>query len=139
MSIQLTSPSISPSVIKAIILLFRFLIMLSITKKLPPNIPIRFMPNSNPYNYLLSLLMAGIVFAHALPRRRNMFSLISWVVFAALFNVVGLLVYLSLNFTPSIKCPQCNKKRGLNTPDCPRCGSGLSMIESGKLSIIEQV
>ena len=82
--------------------------------------------------------MAGIVFLHAWPRRKSMTSLIGWVVFVFLFNVVGLLVYLALNFTSTIRCHNCDKKRGLTTPQCPHCGAELSVAVPGKLSIIAE-
>ena len=87
---------------------------------------ILYAPSYNPFSYILSLLMAGIVFVHALQRRKSMAGLIGWVVFAALFNIVGLLVYLALNYTPTVKCPKCNKGRGLNTARCPHCGADLT-------------
>jgi hypothetical protein len=80
--------------------------------------------------------MAGIVFLHARPRRTSPASLIGWMVFAALFNIVGLLVYLALNYTPTIRCQKCNKRRGLNSPQCPRCGGDLPVNAPGKLNII---
>ena len=98
---------------------------------------IHFAPSYNPFSYILSLLMAGFVFFHALPRRKSMAGLIGWVVFAALFNIVGLLVYLALNYTPTIQCHNCNKRRGLNTPQCPHCGADLPLAAApDKLSII---
>ena len=98
---------------------------------------IRYAPSYNPFSYILSLLMAGIVFFHALPRRKSMAGLIGWLVFAALFNIVGLLVYLALNYTPTVKCHNCNKRRGLNTPQCPHCGADLPLAAApDKLSII---
>ena len=100
---------------------------------------IRFAPNNNPYSYFLSILLAGIVFTHAFSRRRNMISLIAWIIFVFLFSIVGLLVYFALNFTPVIKCHNCNKKRGLVTAECPHCGAKLSTAESDKLCIIEPI
>ena len=97
-----------------------------------------FSPYYIPVCCLLSLLLAGIVFLHGWPRRRSMASLIGWVVFTFLFNIVGLLVYLALNFTPVIKCHNCNKKRGLTTPKCPHCGAELSVAVPGRLSIITE-
>jgi hypothetical protein len=98
----------------------------------------RFVPNNNVYSYLLSLILAGIVFIHAWPRRKSRAGLIGWVIFAALFNIVGLLVYLAFNFTPTIKCHKCNKKRGLNTPQCPHCNAELSIVNTDRLSIITE-
>lgn len=95
-----------------------------------------FAPSSNPVSYLLSVLMAGIVFLHAWPRRTSPASLIGWVIFAGLFNIVGLLVYLALNYTPTIQCHKCNKRRGLNAPQCPRCGEGLPAKAPDKLNIL---
>jgi hypothetical protein len=96
---------------------------------------LKFAPSYNPFSYLLSLLMAGIVFLHARPRRTSPAHLIGWIVFAALFNIVGLLVYLALNYTPTIQCHKCNKRRGLNSPQCPRCGGDLQVNAPDKLSI----
>lgn len=96
----------------------------------------RFAPSYNPLSYLLSLLMAGIVFIHAWPRRTSIAGLISWTVFAALFNIVGLLVYMALNYTSTVQCHKCGKRRGLNAPPCPRCGADLSTNAPDKLNII---
>ena len=96
---------------------------------------LQFVPSYNPVSYLLSVLMAGIVFFHAWPRRTSLASLIGWIVLAALFNIVGLLVYLALNYTPTIQCHKCNKRRGLNWPQCPRCGGDLSVNAPDKLNI----
>ncbi|MBN2590841.1 MAG: zinc ribbon domain-containing protein [Sedimentisphaerales bacterium] len=98
----------------------------------------RFAPNTDVYSYLLSLILAGIVFIHAWPRRKSWIDLGCWVIFAFLFNIIGLLVYLALNFTPTIKCHHCNKKRGLNTPHCPHCGAELSSLSSEKLCLIAE-
>jgi len=86
---------------------------------------LQFAPSYNPFSYLLSILVAGIVFFHAWPRRTSLASLIAWIIFAASFNIVGLLVYLALNYTPTIQCQKCNKRRGLNRPQCPHCGTDL--------------
>jgi len=96
---------------------------------------LQFAPSYNPISYLLSVLMAGIVFFHAWPRRTSLASLIGWIVFALLFNIVGLLVYLVLNYTPTIQCHKCNKRRGLNSPQCPRCGGDLPVNAPDKLNI----
>jgi hypothetical protein len=96
-----------------------------------------FIPSLNPVSYLLSLFMAGIVFLHGWPRRKSTIGLIVWIIFAALFNIVGVLVYLALNYTPTIKCHKCNKRRGLNRPQCPHCGADLSQVAPpDKLTII---
>lgn len=100
------------------------------------NFLLHFAPSYNPLSYLLSLLMAGIVFIHAWPRRTSKVGLIAWVVFAALFNIVGLLVYLALNYTPTVKCHKCGKRRGMNTPQCPHCSADLSTNAPDKPSII---
>ncbi len=96
---------------------------------------IHYAPSYNPFSYILSLLMAGIVFVHAWPRRKSMVGLIGWIVFAALFNIVGLLVYLALNYTPTVKCHKCNKRRGLSTARCPHCGADLP-VTAPELNII---
>jgi hypothetical protein len=96
---------------------------------------LQFAPSYNPFSYLLSMLVAGIVFFHAWPRRTSLASLIGWIVFTALFNIVGLFVYLALNYTPTIQCPKCNKRRGLNRPQCSRCGGGLPANAPQTLSI----
>ncbi len=96
---------------------------------------IQYAPSYNPFSYILSLLMAGFVFFHAWPRRKSMAGLIGWIVFAALFNIVGLLVYLALNYTPTVQCHNCNKRRGLNTAQCPHCGAELP-VAAPELNII---
>jgi hypothetical protein len=95
-------------------------------------------PFHNPYCYFISALIAGIVFIHARPRRKSRAGLIGWVVFAFLFNVVGLLVYLATNFTPTIKCHKCNKKRGLKTSKCPHCNAELSIVNTDRICIITE-
>lgn len=97
-----------------------------------------FAPNFNVYSYLFSLVLAVIVFLHAWPRRKSIAGLIGWIIFVALFNVVGLLIYLALNFTPVIKCQKCGKKRGLKTPNCPHCGTDLSSQSPDKLCLIAE-
>lgn len=97
---------------------------------------ILFAPSYNLLSYLLSLLMAGIVFIHAWPRRTSISVLAAWIVCAALFNIVGLLVYLALNYTPIVQCHKCGKRRGLNGTQCPRCGADLPANTSDKLNII---
>ena len=96
---------------------------------------LQFAPSYNPFSYLLSMLVAGIVFFHAWPRRTSLASLIAWIIFAASFSIAGLLVYLALNYTPTIQCPKCNKRRGLNRPQCPRCGGDLPANAPQTLSI----
>ena len=97
---------------------------------------LHFAPSYNPVSYLLSALMAGIVLFHAWPRRTSTAGLIGWIVFAGLFNIIGLLVYLALNHTPAIQCHKCNKRRGLSSPQCPHCGADLQIIAPDMLNII---
>jgi hypothetical protein len=77
------------------------------------------------YGSLLSIICAGIVLWYGLSRQASRIRLLAWAVLAVLFNVAGLLTYLAFNHTATIKCTHCQKKRGLETDACPRCGTPL--------------
>jgi hypothetical protein len=76
-------------------------------------------------NYILSGAMMAFAFWHGRSRRTSWARLILWLIIVGAFNLAGLLTYLGLNHTPVIGCPVCGEKRGLERPDCVRCGSGL--------------
>jgi hypothetical protein len=82
-------------------------------------------PDMNLLSYILTSVLLAIALWHGWARRTSWAKLSCWLVIIALFGVAGLLTYLALNFTPIIKCPVCGKKRGLESPNCVRCGSGL--------------
>jgi hypothetical protein len=71
------------------------------------------------------LLMTAIAFLHAWPRRTHWAALTGWMILVAAFNLAGLLTYLALNHTAVIRCPSCNKRRGLTRPNCPACRQPL--------------
>jgi hypothetical protein len=87
-------------------------------------------------NWLTAVAMAGLVFLHAWPRRTSYTKLVFWLIFTVLFSVTGLLTYLALNHTPTIKCQTCGKKRGLSQPDCPRCGAPLPIPQQRSFDLI---
>jgi Zn finger protein HypA/HybF involved in hydrogenase expression len=45
---------------------------------------------------------------------------------------------LATNFTPTIKCHKCNKKRGLKTSKCPHCNAELSIVNTDRICIITE-
>jgi type IV secretory pathway VirB2 component (pilin) len=73
----------------------------------------------------LSIIMMVLVMMHGWARRTSWGKLISWIVFAGLFNVAGFLTYWALNHTTVIKCSVCGRQRGLERVDCVRCGAEL--------------
>lgn len=87
-------------------------------------------------NIAVSVLMAAVAFFHGLPRRTSDFQLIGWVVFVLLFNLAGLLSYLSLNHFPVIKCSHCGKRRHVKSLNCPSCGKPLSKPETRYTDLI---
>ncbi len=91
---------------------------------------------NRPLNWALSLLMVCIVLVHARPRRTSPASAVFWPVFVAVFNLAGLLTYFSLNHSPVIKCPACGKGRGLERPQCARCGAELPSPQPAKFDLI---
>ena len=62
--------------------------------------------------------------------------LAGWLVFVGLFNVAGLLTYLSMNHRPVLKCVECGKKRHLMADSCIRCGGGLPVPERRETDLI---
>ncbi len=95
-----------------------------------------FTPRKNFANLLLSIILTALVFMHSWPRRTSNATLVFWLVFTLLFNLVGMLTYLTLNYTPAIKCASCGKRRGLNQDNCPQCNAPLPSPKPGKLDLI---
>jgi hypothetical protein len=93
-------------------------------------------PYGGVINRVLSALMMVFVFLHGWPRRTSWAKFVSWLVFVGLFNLAGLLTYLALNHTAVVKCPVCDKRRGLARVDCVRCRAELPAPERGKLDLI---
>ncbi len=87
-------------------------------------------------NRVLSTLMMGFVLWHGWPRRTSWAKFVFWLVFVGILNLAGLLTYLALNHTAIIKCPVCDKRRGLAQIDCVRCQAELPAPERGKLDLI---
>jgi hypothetical protein len=85
-------------------------------------------------NIVLSVFMMGIVLWHGWARRTSRLRFAFWLVFVGLFNLAGLLTYLALNHTAVIKCPVCGKSRGLERPECNRCGGTIPSPLSPVLS-----
>ncbi|MFC1737738.1 hypothetical protein ACFL1G_01655 [Planctomycetota bacterium] len=84
-----------------------------------------FRPHDSVLNWILSMGMMVFAFWHGWPRRTRWATVIFWLVFIGLFNLMGLLTYLALNHTTVIKCPVCGRNRGLERVDCVRCGGEL--------------
>jgi hypothetical protein len=93
-------------------------------------------PKSIFYCLLLSLLSVCAAAYHGWARRLSLASLIAWLVFVALFNVAGLLTYLSMNHRPVLKCSTCGKKRHLLADICIRCGAALPLPEKRSTDLI---
>ncbi|UCD51505.1 MAG: hypothetical protein JSW27_02515, partial [Phycisphaerales bacterium] len=62
--------------------------------------------------------------------------LVFWLLFVALLNLAGFLVYWALNHTPVVRCSTCGKRRGLRQVSCVRCQAPLPAPEHGKLDLI---
>jgi len=86
--------------------------------------------------WLITLIAVAVVYWHGIKRKPGWLWLISWLVLTSLFNVAGLLTYLSLNHTPAIICPKCQKPRGLLTEDCPRCGKPLPVPRHSDVDLL---
>ncbi len=84
-----------------------------------------FIPENTLLNWMISTILAGLVFLHSLPRRTGRASIVFWIVFTVLLNLAGFLTYLSLNHKPVITCSHCKKRRGLEQEECVRCGKPL--------------
>jgi hypothetical protein len=80
-------------------------------------------------NWSISLILVIIALWHGWSRRTNLAAMISWLVMIAFFNIAGFLTYWSLNHTPVIRCSRCGKKRGIEKPNCIRCGAALKKPE----------
>jgi len=93
-------------------------------------------PTNISYNIILSAIMLCLALAHAWPRRTSWAKLIFWTVLVTLFNIGGIITYLSLNHTAIIKCPVCGKKRGLQRPDCIACGTNLPEPEQKQTDLV---
>jgi hypothetical protein len=93
-----------------------------------------------PRNFLLSLALSAtgtvIVLLHAWPRRTSNAEAVFWLTFTLLFSLAGLLTYLALNYTPTVKCTSCGKRRGLAQPECPHCNAPLPRPEPRELDLI---
>ncbi|MFC1677197.1 hypothetical protein ACFL3G_09065 [Planctomycetota bacterium] len=87
-------------------------------------------------NYTLSALMMVVAFGHGYSRRTCWGKIIFWLALVGLFNLAGLLTYLALNHTATIKCHACGKRRGLERDDCPGCGAQLPKPRQRKLDLI---
>ncbi len=80
-------------------------------------------------NLVVSALMVVLAFIHARPRRVGWGRMVCWLVFVGLFNAAGLVTYLALNHTTTIRCAACGRKRGLEGSGCVRCGGELAVPE----------
>jgi hypothetical protein len=93
-------------------------------------------PRYSSLNYVLSTAMLAFALWHGWSRRTSLGKLILWLIIVGAFNLAGLLTYLALNHTPVIKCPICGRKRGLERPNCIRCGSPLSVPQRRPTDLI---
>jgi hypothetical protein len=72
-------------------------------------------------NLAVSALGVAIACWHAWARRTSWSKFAFWMALVAGFSLAGLLTYLALNHTPTIRCPGCGRKRSLRRPSCPAC------------------
>lgn len=93
-------------------------------------------PRNLPLSLLLSAAMTLCLFCHAWPRRTSNAAVGFWLVFTMLFGLAGLFTYLALNYTPTVKCTSCGKRRGLAQPECPHCNAPLPRPEPRELDVI---
>ncbi len=91
---------------------------------------IGFKPKYEKICMLISFTMMLFTLWHGWARKNNRFSLALWAILVGLFNIAGLLTYLALNHTTTIKCPSCGKKRNLEKPECIRCDAKLPEAKS---------
>lgn len=93
-------------------------------------------PHYSVWSWLVTAAMLALTFWHGRPRRTSWGRLVFWVVFVALLNLAGFLVYWALNHTATMACPACGKRRGLSRTDCVHCRAPLPTPEHGKLDLI---
>jgi len=91
------------------------------------------------WSWLVTAAMLALTFRHGRPRRTSWGRLAFWLVFVALLNVAGFLIYWALNHTPTMACPACGKRRSLSRIDCVHCRAALPTPQHGKLDLIFSV
>ncbi len=96
-------------------------------------------PHYSLWSWLVTATMLALTFWHGYPRRTSLGRLAFWLVFVALLNVAGFLVYWALNHTPTTKCSACGRRRGLNRIDCVHCQASLPTPTHGTLDLISHV
>ncbi len=87
-------------------------------------------------SWLVMAALLILTFLHARARCTSKAAFIFWLVFVALLNLAGFLVYWALNHTPLITCSACRKHRGLTQTNCVRCQAPLPPPEHGKLDLV---
>jgi len=87
-------------------------------------------------SWLITTVLLVLTFLHARARCTSKTTLVFWLLFVALLNLAGFLVYWALNHTAVIRCDACGKRRGLGQIDCIRCGAPPPAPEHGKLDLI---
>jgi hypothetical protein len=97
---------------------------------------LEFQPQKPLTAWLLGAAMGGLALLHARPRRTSYAKIVFWLAFTVLFSVIGLLTYLALNHTPTIKCQTCGRRRGLARPECPRCGVSIPIPQRRSFDLI---
>ena len=96
-------------------------------------------PHHSVWSWLVTAAMLALTFQHGRPRRASWGRLAFRLVFVALLNLTGFLVYWALNHTSTMACPACSKRRGLSRTDCVHCRAALPTPEHGKLDLIFSV
>ncbi len=96
-------------------------------------------PHYSIWSMLVTAAMLALTFWHGRPRRTSWGRLAFWLVFVAMLNLTGFLVYWALNHTATMACPACGKRRGLSRTDCVHCRAALPAPKHGKLDLIFSV
>lgn len=93
-------------------------------------------PGCSVWAWLATAAMITLTFLHIRARSTSWVRIIFWLVLVGLFNSVGALSYWSLHHTPAIRCRACGRRRGLETPSCPRCQAPLPTPERGPRDLV---
>jgi hypothetical protein len=96
--------------------------------------------NFKPYHvwtaWALGCLCAVAVFFHNKNRTQSKAALISWMGFALLFNVAGMLTCLALTHYNLVKCENCGRDRHLLTEKCLHCNEEMPVPQRQVTDII---
>ena len=86
-------------------------------------------PGYSVWAWLATAAMMTLTFLHIRARSTSWARIVFWLIMVAFFNSVGFLSYWALHHTPAVKCRACGRRRGLESPSCPRCQAPLPAPE----------